>query len=206
MSGQINRGSELGEAIFEISRNEKYKNFLEIGTWNGQGSTKCFIDGLKLRSDNDWSFKSIESNLNFFKMAVDFHKSDLEFYKGFDIIHGIISGEDDISETKFDLQSLKDQSLFKSQYEVFLKNDLDDYEHCLNLHLNEKFDVILLDGGEFTTYSEFLKLKDFCGMFILDDSNMLKNLKVVNCLLSDSEWDIISQSNDRNGFCIFERT
>lgn len=40
MSGQINRGSQLGELIFNLVKNKDYKKFLEIGTWNGQGSTK----------------------------------------------------------------------------------------------------------------------------------------------------------------------
>ncbi len=48
MAGQINMDSEFGKIIFEYARNTEYKSYLEIGTWNGEGSTNCFIQGLKL--------------------------------------------------------------------------------------------------------------------------------------------------------------
>ena len=41
MAGQINRGTELGEMIYNLAQDTQYKNYVEIGTWNGEGSTQC---------------------------------------------------------------------------------------------------------------------------------------------------------------------
>ena len=42
MAGQINRGDFFGDQIFNLSSVKQFENFVEVGTWNGQGSTKCF--------------------------------------------------------------------------------------------------------------------------------------------------------------------
>lgn len=39
----------------------RYKTFLEIGTWNGLGSTKAFSNGFKNR-DDEYVFYSLECN------------------------------------------------------------------------------------------------------------------------------------------------
>jgi hypothetical protein len=44
-----------------LASNEKYNTFLEIGTWNGLGSTKCFIEGFKFRN-TPFIFYSLECN------------------------------------------------------------------------------------------------------------------------------------------------
>ena len=44
-SGQIKAGSRMGILISEYASNSKYKRYLEIGTWNGRGSTFCFYNG-----------------------------------------------------------------------------------------------------------------------------------------------------------------
>ena len=69
--------------------------------------------------------------------------------------------------------------------------------------LEYQYDVVLLDGGEFSTYSEFLKLKEITKTLILDDTNELKNRKVLQALNNDSRWQAEIISNDRNGFAIY---
>lgn len=50
--GQITLESDMGSFIYKIAANDNYKTFLEIGTWNGLGSTKCFIEGFKIDKPN----------------------------------------------------------------------------------------------------------------------------------------------------------
>ena len=72
-------------------------------------------------------------------------------------------------------------------------------------NLPEIFDVILLDGGEFTTYYDFKLLKNRCKILMLDDTNTDKCKLIVNEISSDSTWRIIKQENLRNGFLIAEK-
>ena len=69
MAGQVNRGSLFGERIYQYSSNKNFKNFVDIGTWNGQGSTKCFADAILKRSD-DSSLYSLEANIEFYNQIL----------------------------------------------------------------------------------------------------------------------------------------
>ena len=42
--------SNYQEIIYDIAKNNNYKTYLEIGTWNGLGSTRCFVEGFKNRT------------------------------------------------------------------------------------------------------------------------------------------------------------
>lgn len=193
MSGQINRGSVFGEIIYEYASNVKYKKFLEIGTWNGQGSTKCFIDGL-LNRDDDYSFISIEASRNFYEIAC-YHNSEFLSEK-IKIFHGRITEIDELIHS--------DITGYKKQW---LDDDIANYNTCPNIfdEIKQQYDVVLLDGGEFSTFAEFTKLKDLTTILMLDDIKELKNTAVVNSLNSDGEWKIIIESDDRNGFAVYEK-
>jgi hypothetical protein len=68
------------------------------------------------------------------------------------------------------------------------------------------FDLVLFDGGEFTTYYEFIKLYPRCSRFIaLDDADVAKCLKIRKLLQNDSQWKEICYFPERNGFSLFER-
>jgi len=192
MAGQINRGQDLGEHIYSLALDINNKQFLEIGTWNGQGSTKCFIDALVTRTD-DYMFISLESEKGFFESATAFHQSVLG--DQIQIIHGkIIESNEVISQNLNNVQ------------EQWLSADLNNYSSCPNvidMILEYQYDVVLLDGGEFSTYAEFLKLKEITKTLILDDINELKNQKVLQVLNNDSRWQAEIISNDRNGFAIY---
>lgn len=193
MSGQINRGSVFGEIIYEYASNVKYKKFLEIGTWNGQGSTKCFIDGL-LNRDDDYSFISIEASRNFYEIAC-YNNSEFLSEK-IKIFHGRITEIDELIHS--------DITGYKKQW---LDDDIANYNTCPNIfdEIKQQYDVVLLDGGEFSTFAEFTKLKDLTTILMLDDIKELKNTAVVNSLNSDGEWKIIIESDDRNGFAVYEK-
>ena len=79
-----------------------------------------------------------------------------------------------------------------------------------NLFLNRPnlpsiFDVILLDGGEFTTYYEFQLLKNRCKILMLDDINVSKCTLIVKEIENDKSWRIIKKENVRNGYLIAEK-
>jgi hypothetical protein len=199
MSGQINRGSALGEIIFELASDKSYKSYLEIGTWNGQGSTRCFLDAL-LKRDDDWQFYSIESSLQFYEMATHFWGDSLP--ENAHLIHGRIIESEDV----FSLGDLRAEGDFIPAYDIWHSNDTANYNTCENVEdtLPDFFDVVLFDGGEFSTYSEFLKLKDKLNIVILDDTKELKTRKV-KLVLEEEGWENIISSEERNGFAAYKK-
>jgi hypothetical protein len=83
----------------------------------------------------------------------------------------------------------------------FLKNS----ENVLS-ELPESIDLLILDGGEYTTYPEYHKLKDRTNTIVLDDVNILKCKKIREELLSDSNFKLLNENlEERNGFSIFQR-
>lgn len=193
MSGQINRGSQFGEIIYNYASNPQYKKFLEIGTWNGQGSTRCFIDAL-LNRDDDYLFVSIEASENFYQQAYEFNKNVLS--DKIKILHGRIIEEEELIH--------RDICDHRKEW---LTEDINNYNKCNNIwdNIDNYYDVVLLDGGEFSTFSEFTKLKDKTKVFLLDDIREIKNTDVVAYLSSSSEWEEVMSANERNGFSVFKK-
>lgn len=90
---------------------------------------------------------------------------------------------------KIDFQNMADKKLF--------------FETTPNLP--EIFDFILLDGGEFTTWFEYNLIKDKCKLLALDDTNTFKCKKIVEELKSSNQWEVIHESDERNGIMIFNK-
>ena len=206
MKGQINRGTEFGDAIYEYALNEKFKTYVEIGTWNGQGSTKCFVDGLLQRKD-DAKLHSLETDLDFYNQAKEYWHSQSIIYKNLfsklKLIHGrVVEGKEIFEEEK-----VRNYKKFDERYLQWRNHDLNAYETCKNVlsEFPKNIDVLLLDGGEFSTYKEFLILKDRTKIIMLDDTQELKCEQVVTDLESSDEWVCIHSSKDRQGWAMYKK-
>jgi hypothetical protein len=187
---------------FEITKyasNLNYKTFLEIGTWNGLGSTKAFSNGFTNRND-DYVFYSLECNkekcMEAMKLYTDNNKIN--------ILNEVIWNEE-----PEDFYKIFPQCLTNNMYKHWNEVDIINMKNC-NLFLNrpnlpEIFDVLLLDGGEFTTYNEFQILKNRCKILILDDINVDKCKLIVEEIKSDKSWKIIKEEKIRNGYLIAEK-
>ena len=67
--GQINRDTEEGQILERLIKQNKISKVLEIGTWNGLGSTKTILEVLDENIDQ-YYFTSIESDIIFYKRAL----------------------------------------------------------------------------------------------------------------------------------------
>lgn len=195
--GQINSG-RFSEIIKDFAKNKDNKTFLEIGTWNGMGSTKQFIDELVLRLD-DYVFYSLECNVEKSLHARSLYSNLTKVYILNEVLFNIEP------ENFYDIfPQCKTNETFKEWHKV----DMENMKKC-NLFLErddlpELFDVVLLDGGEFTTYFEFQIIKDKCKYLLLDDINVAKCTKIVEEIKSEpTKWEIIEENKtERNGFLV----
>lgn len=197
IQGQILNQSLFGDWIKKIIKKETPKSILEIGTWKGLGSTKVIIDSI-IENDYDVKFISLESNKNFYEIA----KNNLNSFSDYvDLIYGRIVEKDVVEKFVSD-------NVLNEEMKVWLKNDLNDYFLCENVinKIPDNIDFLLLDGGEFSTYSEWLLLKDRTKIVALDDSLVMKCKKIREELLNDNNYELIVDSpTDRNGFAIFKK-
>lgn len=198
--GQIDR-DEFSEDIQKYASNANNKTFLEIGTWNGLGSTKAFSRGFALRDNtNDYIFYSLECNK--YKCA-DAQKL-YENNKNMILLNEVVWNEEPADFYEI-FPQCKTNATFKQWNDI----DIINMKLC-DVFLNRKdlpeiFDVILLDGGEFTTYYEFQLLKNRCKTLMLDDVNSDKCHLIYKELISDPSWKILKKNNLRNGYLIAEK-
>ena len=69
------------------------------------------------------------------------------------------------------------------------------------------FEVVFLDGGEFTTYAEYLVLKPSSKIIVCDDCMVDKCARIRQELLVDSAWELMAENTtERNGWCAFRKT
>ena len=193
--GQITINTQAGQEIVKTLTTFKPRKILEIGTWNGLGTTRCILQALQ-SYDFD-QFISLECNTIKYNLA--------------------IKNNNDLINDKTHLlnATILDEQDWKDAREMF-KNDLvqawfdTDYKHSKllkNIYTDlSEFDAILLDGGEYTTYAEFKKLLPLCkSLMLLDDTKTCKCMKIVEELNNNPEWQIIFQTDERNGFAIYKK-
>ena len=198
--GQLNEHTLAGQLIINVIKYNNLKYILDIGTWNGLGSTKCFVDNLIKRED-DWVFYSLESNKD---KCLDAKT----YYKDIPKVH--ILNEVNWNETPDDFYEVFPVLKSNETYAYWHKVDMENVKLCNKFldrtELPDKFDLILFDGGEFTTYHEFEYLKDRAKTIILDDINTSKCDKIAQNLRTNSQWKVIADlPQERQGILIAER-
>ena len=191
IQGQMLENSKRGSMLKSVIQEYKPKNIVEIGTWKGLGSTMCILNAI----DKNMHFISMETNLSFYEIA----KKNLKNYlNDFKLLRGKIIESEDV------LHFISDKNLTTEQ-QSWLKEDLDNMNTSENIYnqLPKVIDFLLLDGGEFSTYPEWLKLKDKTIIVALDDIRELKCNQIYRELLNDSNYSLLEETSEGNGFCIF---
>lgn len=197
-TGQINRGSIFGEYIYEYTKKSDVKTIFEIGTWNGLGTTKCIYDGIINSNKRDYLVLSLECNLQRHKEA----KQNLLPLANFNLIYGSIVSLEEISSIIEDYKRKK--PIPDWMYEDILHLKISPYIGDI---IPEKIDLLILDGGEFTSKVEFEKLWKFSKYIFLDDTNIsltIKNVEVRKFIIDNPNIFeiIVDDLNTRNGYLI----
>ena len=193
--GQIMQ-NDFSREIEKYAANVNNKTFLEIGTWNGLGSTKAFVNGLSNRTDN-YVFYSLECNKDKVHLAQ-------KLYRNFNNVH--ILNEVIWNEMPSDFYQIFPECKTEATYKKWNEIDILNMQQCelflTRTNLPDIFDVLLLDGGEFTTYYEFQILKNKCKFIMLDDTNTNKCKLIVDEIKQSNQWSVLKESNERNGYLI----
>jgi tyrosine-protein phosphatase YwqE len=104
----------------------------------------------------------------------------------------------------FDFDDLDKKVYIREWYD----NDLEKMKTSKNVlsEIPKEIDLLILDGGEFSTYPEWNKLKNRTKIVVLDDTNYHKCSKIVQEILDDVNYKSLHVvKDDRNGFCVFEK-
>ena len=180
--------------ITSLASRSDVHNIVEIGTWNGMGSTRCVLEGLESKSD--YIFQSYECFIEMYNEAIENNRGKLG--EKFKIICGKIVDEGEITDW-FDVDGLNQEQ------KGWLQQDIDRMSNVKNVldTVPSVIDLLILDGGEFSTYKEWLMLRERTRYFVLDDTTCLKSKRIREEVLSSPLHVVISDNlNERNGYLV----
>jgi FkbM family methyltransferase len=209
------KNDEFYDYIQNIAQEENIKYILEIGSSSGEGSTEAFVKGIRNNPSRPNLFCMEVSQIRFEQLNKRYEKD--KFVKCYNV--SSVSIEKFPSETDV-IEFYNQQQSGLNYYPLeqvlgWLKQDIE-YIKSSQVETNgiakikqtnniDFFDVVLIDGSEFTGVSE---LQEVYGakLILLDDINTFKNYTNYHRLLSDPQYTLVNQNiNLRNGYAIFRK-
>lgn len=214
MAGQMGLSGRIGRMLYSLASRDDVRRCLEVGTSNGEGSTLCLATGLVQGAG---TLTTIEAD-------AEMHKAASRFYRHrklpVDLVHGATLVPEDYLP-----------------YEAYLPRiELAQYEreapgthrrwYDAELHLaasaprrdllrdmlaqGARFDLVLLDGGEFSSSAELELLEPAIdGWLVLDDTNPVRSIKNAENrerVLASSDWEVlVDEQDDRCGWLAAKR-
>ena len=199
--GQINLDLAGGRALFElVQKDPSIKNIVDIGSWNGIGTTLCCVLGAISRpAFQPVSIISLETNTEFYNYAVKTWeqrpgKEMIQFING-RLATTMLSEEEIISHPTF----------IKDHFDLWYESDKVYFEKAPKVNLPGKADLVIIDGGEycgFSDYEQSLLLKPT--YLYLDDTRTQKTDKALEHAIAN-DYDLLFKDDSRNGFAILRR-
>ncbi len=203
------------QAIQNLAKRENIQTILEIGSSCGDGSTEAFVSGILANPAHPTLFCMELSSPRFKKLkkrykdvpsvrcynvsSVDLDSFPTEeevsaFYNstptnlnhhGLDTVLGWL--RQDIAYIKKSSAPQKGIALIKKENKI------------------ENFDIVLIDGSEFTGIAE-LKLVYGAKWILLDDIIAFKNHTNYHQLIKDTNYELVEENRTlRNGYAIFKK-
>ena len=188
--GQILESTQLGKWISVLAAEADVHSIVEIGTWKGLGSTLLIARSLA-QTGKAAKFLSIEARKDFHDLAM----RNLAQESSVELLWGTI-----VSKSDLDRENLEEHEL------PWLQEDETAIASAPNLasSMPDVVDLLVLDGGEFSTWAEFsFLLPRLTRYLVLDDTRVRKARKVERFLTSAGGWYRIGQGFDRNGWSVW---
>lgn len=204
MNGQINTETEFGKALVNIAMDPENKHFLDIGTWNGNGSTYCLVLGINMRGFSDnVKLVSVETNKFMLEEATKNYRDQKDDTKFLELKWGRIA------ESMMSLEEIRAHPKFNdvnTHFNLYYETDLKDFMAAPLIKPIENLDVVVIDGGEFCGMADWLAVEKYKPRIVaLDDTNVMKTCDVMTLLKNSKEYEVLQEGSERNGYCIFRR-
>jgi len=213
---EVTLADDFGRSISKVISDNNYRINLEIGSWDGAGSTQCIIDGMKKLEPNGYNallqcieinpdrFKDLQNAIAIYPWALAYNMSSIN-RESF-----LPKSFDEVWNSEY---NNLERGVGKYPRDLVIQWYEQDVSRLTNIgFLNSsmrrpKYDAVLIDGSEFMGYSEFTLLKDSSRCFMLDDVfSAYKCSQIYHELLKTPGWSLVCEGpHVRNGFAIFKK-
>jgi len=192
--GQLHKGTLIGSKIYELTKLPEISTIVDIGTWNGNGSTRCIYEGILHSGKKHYKVLSFEIDKNFYEQA----KINLfPHLHNFDLIFGSLVTYEEL---------VKQREIYGKH--KWLEEDLKNISKAPYVFdiIPEKIDLCVMDGGEFSGYIEFNKLWERCTYIVLDDTQTDKHPESRKFVINNPDkFSIIYDNiNERQGCMVIK--
>lgn len=198
MSGQINKGTAFGDEIYNICIQDDVNVCVDVGAWNGLGSTKCIVQALENKKKGH--VFSFEIDNVMYAMASQIW-SDNPY---------ITLSKSRLATSMMTIDEVKNHpnysNISSQNWMDWYAGELANFDSSDVGDLPDVVDFVVIDGGEFSGSGDWNAVKDKNPKYVaLDDIFTVKTSHIIDDLISSGVWDIKSQGNDRNGWIILQR-
>jgi glycosyltransferase involved in cell wall biosynthesis len=203
------------DIIKRLAATETLEAVLEIGSSSGEGSTEAFVSGLAQNSGSPKLFCIEISKPRFDRLQAA--------YQSYPFVHcynrstvgveqfptpaTVAAFYNDVPSglRKFPLPLVLDWLRQDVQYVRESGVESGAIDKIKADHGIETFDMVLIDGSEFTGSVEYELVKG-ARLILLDDTNTFKCYAVRQSLLNDPMYDLVADDQElRNGYSVFRR-
>lgn len=209
------KNDEFYNAIEKIAREENIKTILEIGSSSGEGSTEAFVNGLRENKNNPTLFCMEVSKNRFYELQNRYGGEG--FVKCYNVssvpVEAFPSQNECIRFYQHNYTNLNffpvNKILKWLQQDIAYINEAKVEQNGIKLIKNENnidfFDVVLIDGSEFTGKAELDEVYG-ANYILLDDIETFKNHQNFYRLANDDSYSLIGENHYlRNGYAIFKK-
>lgn len=188
----------MGKVLTELASTSKI--IVEIGTGSGLGSTQCLINGMQ-RGESRSLLITIEGVKEQFDLARR-NITDPYVLVHYGILHRWIV------PYHHPIDMIQHRECYAAELALVNNPDVP----VIQVPSDQVINLLLLDGGEFTSVGDFLRLWQRCKVIVLDDCNRAKASKnwwayeVLYDAVHARDWVMEhSKPEDRNGWAVFRR-
>jgi len=191
-TGQISGHDSLAIWLEAIATDPDVSRIVEIGAWEGKGSTRVLAKAVSTRPDvNSVSIISLEAAR---ERAMRAKKRNRNF-RFVEVVWGSIVAEQDL-----DYQGLNGNE------NDWIAEDINALKNCPQVldSIPNSIDALFLDGGEFSTKKEYdLLFNRVTKWLILDDTQSRKSAAIAKMIREGTApFVVVVDSYQRNGFMV----
>ena len=203
------------QTIYNLAKHESLETILEIGSSSGDGSTEAFVLGIIQNPHRPTLFCMEVSRTRFAALANRYKQLPcVKCYNVSSVPLDSFPSEHEVAlfliTTPTNLSSHGHETVLR-----WLKQDIDYVrdaqvpENGIEIIKRENnidhFDMVLIDGSEFTGIAEF-KLVYGAKFILLDDISGFKNHTNYVTLCNDPSYELIEENKKlRNGYAVFKK-
>jgi hypothetical protein len=202
-SGQITIAHEGGRLLRAYAGLPDVHTIVEIGTWNGMGSTRCLLGGMATRPPGDCTLWSYEVCREMHARAL---ANNPDLAPNIRLIWGRLTKDlvhpDEFADEFFLDYSRDDKFVWYNQDRSAIEGARDVFD-TLPPHI----DLLVLDGGEFSTWHEWRLLRHRFTYCFLDDTRQIKCARIVEEVRDRPDmYRVVWEAQEGNGRMLIQRT